>query len=122
MDHTRKLMTMHEVLHLRDDRDRLYICQEKKEEENSLILQIECMHRYDGPKLHKKKSKERLITATRNNLVNFMINRTTITRKITRQITRKTKMERKTTVWIYQATNKRNLTQEDLDMVHKENT
>ena len=49
------------------------------------------------------------ITATRNNTNNTRISRTTITGKI----------GIKTTVWILQATNNRNFTQEDLDMTMK---
>ena len=39
---TRKLMTMHKALHLRDGID--YMCQEKKEEEDTPALNIAWMH------------------------------------------------------------------------------
>ena len=60
---------------------------------------------------YNEKSKEKLITATRNNTGSIM------TRK---QHRLGDKMGRKTTVWIFQAINWRNRTREDLDMVTKE--
>ena len=41
---TRKLMSMNKALHPRDVID--YMCQEKKEEEDSLAIKIALMHRY----------------------------------------------------------------------------
>ena len=52
------------------------------------------------------KSRRRLITTTRNDRDNTSIN--------------ETKMERKTTVWILQATSKRNLSRKNLDIAKKE--
>ena len=47
-----KLMTMHKALHPWDDIDRLYMSK-KKEEEDSLVLTIAWMHRYDYSKITK---------------------------------------------------------------------
>ena len=44
---TRKLMTMHKALHPRDDVDRLYIYQKKKEEEDLSALKTALTHRYN---------------------------------------------------------------------------
>ena len=81
------------------------MCQEKEKEENFLILKIIWMYQYED---YIKKSKERLTTVASNSSDNIRTNRTTT----------KTKkhMGRKTTVWIFQATNSRNFTWEDLDM------
>ena len=43
---TRKLMSMHEALHLWDDTDRFY--QEKKEEEDLPVFKIAMMYIYDS--------------------------------------------------------------------------
>ena len=61
-------------------------------------------------RLHKK-NKERLITARRNITNNASISRLTIYRK--------NKWKKKAIVLIFQATNKRNFTREDLDMIKK---
>ena len=63
---TRKHMTMHKTLHLKDDMERLFVWRKEggKEHENWR------KRRYIGTmtkRLHLKKNKERLITATRNN-------------------------------------------------------
>ena len=42
-----------------------YMCQEKKEEEDSPALKTTSIHGEDDSKIISKKSKERLITATR---------------------------------------------------------
>ena len=57
-----------------------------------------------------KKSKERLITATRNSTDNIRINSNN---------NLETGIKGKTTVWIFQETNKGNLTREDLNMAKK---
>ena len=59
---------------------------------------------------YMKKRGGRLMTATRNNTDNTNNCRTKITRK---------KIGRKTTVWTFQATNKRNLRRENVDMTKK---
>ena len=77
---TRKLMTMHKALHPREDVDRLHVSRKEggrgftsiQERVDISIRQLED---------NIEKNKERLITATRNNTNNAMINRTTITRK-----------------------------------------
>ena len=71
----RKLMTMHKVLHPRDDIDRLCA---KTEEEELLAFKIESMQQKITL---KKKREERLVTATRNNTDNTNIDKTKITRK-----------------------------------------
>ena len=72
---TRKLMTMHKVLHPRDDVDRLYVSRTERERgltsiEDSVDASIEPLKDYI------QKRGGRLITATRNNT-----NRTTINKK-----------------------------------------
>ena len=64
-----------------------------------------------------KKNKERLIKTTRNNTNNT--NNTSNNRTI---IHRKQKWEVKSIVWMFPATNKRNLTREDLDMAENGET
>ena len=62
-------------------------------------------------RLHKSKnSKNGLITAANNIIDNIRTNRIIITKK---------QMERKTIVWIFQATNWRNLTREDVYIARK---
>ena len=73
---TRKLMTMHKALHLRDDKDGLYVPRKERGRgltsiEDSVNTSIRQLEDYI-----KKNSKE--ITVTRNNT---RINRTTVTRK-----------------------------------------
>ena len=46
---TRKLMTMHKALHLRDDVDRLYVSR-KREEEDLPVSKTALTHRYNGSK------------------------------------------------------------------------
>ena len=101
---------MLKALHPRDDTDRLYV--PRKEGGRGLVT---IQDRLDAS-IHRledniKKGKGRWITATRNNTDNTRIKRTTITRK--------QKMGRKTTVWPFQAINKRNLTRENLDVAMK---
>ena len=73
----RKLMTIHEALHHRDDVDKQYT---PRKEGGRGITSIEdtSIRRLED---YIKKSKETLITATRSNTNNIRINRTTITRK-----------------------------------------
>ena len=77
---TRKLMTMHKVLHPRDDVDRLYVPRKEggrgltsiEDSVDTSMQQLEdCIQKHGG----------RLITATRNNTDNTRTNRMTITRK-----------------------------------------
>ena len=77
---TRKLKTMHKVLHPRDDVDRLYMSRKEgrrglASNEDSVDASIKRVEDYI------EKHGERLITATRNNTDNMRTNRTTITRK-----------------------------------------
>ena len=78
-ERTRKLVTMHKVLHPRDDVDRLYVS--RKEGERGLIFEdnvdasIQRLEDYLG------KHEGGLITDIRNNTDNTMGNRMTITRK-----------------------------------------
>ena len=57
-----------------------------------------------------KKNKEKLITAASNFIGNIKTNRTTLIGN---------RNEKKTTVWLFQATNWRNFTREDLNMAMK---
>ena len=77
---TRKFMTMYKVLHSRDDIARLYMSRKEWARglaniENKVDTSIRRLEDYI------KKSKERLITATRNDTNNSNINWITITRK-----------------------------------------
>ena len=54
---TRKLMTMHKVLHPRDDVDRLYVSR-KEEEEDSPAMKTTLTHRYDYSKTTWKNTNE----------------------------------------------------------------
>ena len=77
---TRKLMTMHEVLHPRDDVDRLYVSRKERGRglasiEDSVDASIQRLEDYI------QKHEGGLITATRNDTENTMNNRMTITRK-----------------------------------------
>ena len=94
---TRKSMTMHKVLYLSDGIDKLYVSRTK----NSVDISIRRLKDYI-----KKNKKKRLIAMTRNNMNNISINRT--------KISRKQKWEEKVNVWIFQATNERNFTRDDL--------
>ena len=80
---TRKLMSMHTVLHPRDDVEKLYVS--RKEGGRGLTSIEECVdasiQRLED---YIEKRGERLITATRNNTDNTRTKRTTITRKKTR--------------------------------------
>ena len=84
-------MTTHKALHPRDDVDRLYMCQEKKEEEDSLAFEIESMYRYNDYR------EGRLITPTKT---------IQTTQASAEQNNQKIKMGEKTTVLTFQATNK----------------
>ena len=76
---TRKLMSMHKVLHLRDI-GRLYV--PRKEGGRGLTcIEDSVDESIQRPEDYIKKSKERLITATINNTDDIKINRTTIARK-----------------------------------------
>ena len=101
---------MHKALHLRDDVERMYVS--RKEGGRGLISTQDSVdasrHRLED---YIKKRGGRLIAVTRNDTNNTNINRT--------KITRKQKIGRKTTAWTFQETNKRNLTQENLDIAKK---
>ena len=84
---TRKLMTMHKALHPRDNIDRLYVSRKDgRKGLASIVDSVDASIR--GLEDYTKKSKERLISATRNTADNIMIIRTK---------TRKQKWEEKTT-------------------------
>ena len=77
---TRKLMMMHEALHLRDNKDLLYVSRKKGGRvlvsiHDSVDASIQRLKDYI------QKGWRRLITAIRNNTDNTSINRTKITRK-----------------------------------------
>ena len=102
----RKLMTKHKALHPREDVNRLYVSTKEggrgltriQDSVNALIQQLE-----DSIKNLRGK----LIT----------VNRSNITQSSTEQkYTESKKREKKTTVWTFQATNKQNLTQENVDI------
>ena len=77
---TRKLITMHKVLHPRDDVDRLYV---SRKEGGRGLTSIEDYVDASIQRLEDfiEKRGEGLITATRNNSENTGTNRTTIIRK-----------------------------------------
>ena len=100
-------MTMHKALHPRDDVDTLY--ESRKEGgrglarvQDSVDASIQWLEDYI------RKDGGRLITVTGNNTDNTSINRI--------KNYQKAKIERKTTVWAFQAANKWNLSRENLDM------
>ena len=73
-------MTMHKVLHLRDDVDILYVSRRERGKglagiEDSVDISIQRHENY------AEKRRGRLITATRNNTNDTGTSRTTITRK-----------------------------------------
>ena len=107
---TRKLMTMHKELLPRDDVDRLYVSRKEGRRGLTCIKDIidTSIKRLED---YIEKRGERLITATRTNTDNAMINRMTITRK--------QKMRRKTTLRTFYTTNKQHLTRENLDEAKK---
>ena len=77
---TRKLITMHKALNLRDDVDRLYVS--RKEGGRGLACTEDSVDALlQWLKDYIVKHGEGLITATRNNTDNMKINWTTITRK-----------------------------------------
>ena len=87
---TRKLMTMHSALHLKDDVNRLYVSRKEggrwlASNEDSVNTSRQWLEDYI------QKHRERLITVTRNNTDKMGTNRMTITRKQNR---------RKTTLWM----------------------
>ena len=104
----RKLMTMHKALHPRDDVDRLYVLKKGgwglASIEDSADTLIQTLEDYI------RKRRGRQITATRNNTDKTNISGTKSNLK---------KMGRKANVWIFLATNKQNLTRENLDMAMK---
>ena len=67
---TRKLTTMPETFYLREDIDCL--CQKKKEEEDLPAGKNAYMHQCKNSRI--KKSKERLLTTTNNNISNIRKN------------------------------------------------
>ena len=69
-------MTMQKVLHSKNVID--YMCPEKKEDEESQSLKKAWMRRFEDC---MKKSKERIITATKNSTGDIKINRRRIIRK-----------------------------------------
>ena len=77
---TRKLMTIHKALHPKDNIDRKYVLRKEGGRglgriEESIDASIQRLEDYI------KKSKKRLIIATRNRTDNIKINRMTIARK-----------------------------------------
>ena len=77
---TRKLMTMHNVLHPRDDVNRLYVS--RKEGEKGLARNEDTVDSsIQGLEDYIEKHEGRLITVIENDTDNTMANRLTITRK-----------------------------------------
>ena len=74
---TRNLLTMYFTLYPRDDIDQLYVL--RKEGWRRLACIEDSVNRSKRQVEDNKKSKERLITATKNNTNNKRVNRTTIT-------------------------------------------
>ena len=77
---TRKLMTMHKVLHPRDDVDRLYVSRKERGRglasiEDNVDASIQWLKDY------REKHEGELIAATRNDTDNTKTNRMRITRK-----------------------------------------
>ena len=75
---TRKLMTMQQALHTRDDVDRLYVS--RKEGGRGLACIENSVDASKNFEHYIEKRGEGLITATKNNTNNTTTNRTTITR------------------------------------------
>ena len=99
----RKQISMHKALHPRDDIDRLYLS--RKEGGRELARNEDGVDASIwGLEDWIKKSKERLITAIKS-----------ITRITNNNNNKETEIERKRIVWIFQATNERNLTRKDRD-------
>ena len=101
---TRKLMTMHKVLHPRNDVDRLYVSRRERGRgldsiEDSVDTSIQRFEDY----VQKRGGK--LIKATRNNTNDTRISGTT--------------MGRKTTLWTFQTINKRHLARKNVDVAKK---
>ena len=94
----RKLMTMHEVLHPRNDIDRLYLS--RKEGGRGQTSIEDCIYAStQGLKDYAKKSKEILITATNNSINNIR------KYKQKNNKNKKTEMGRKMIILIFQVTN-----------------
>ena len=76
------------------------MCQEKKDEGDSLALKIASIHQYNGSKTAQKSAGK-----------DYLKSSETIqkTQASTEQNNQKRKMGRKTTVWIFQTINKQNL-------------
>ena len=89
-----------------------YMRHEKKEEEGLVALKNDFDASIQRIEDYIEKCRERLITANRNNAESMRINRTKITKK-------KTNIGRKTTIWVFQATNKIHLTRENVDVAKK---
>ena len=111
---TRKLMTMHKALHPRDNVNRLYV--PRKGGGRGLFSiwdNVDASIQRLADNIQKRGG--RLITATRHNTDNTTTNRTTINSK-----KKKKKMGRKTTLWMFLATNKQHLTRENMDVAKKD--
>ena len=98
-------------MHPRYDADRLYV---SRKERGGGLARIEDRVDKSIWRLENdvKKNIERQITATRNDKKQH--------KNQQNNNNKKTKIGRKTTVWVFQEINKRNLTRENLDMAKKE--
>ena len=77
---TRKLITMHKVLHPRDDGDALYVSRKKGGRGlTSIKDSVDASIQRLDDNIEKRRGE--LITVTRNNIDNMSINKTKITRK-----------------------------------------
>ena len=104
---------MRKALHARDDIDRLYVSGKEGGRglasiEDSINASIQWIEDYI------QKCEERLITATRNDTEHKDKQNNNNNNN-----NQKTKMERKTTLWMFQATNNRHLTRENVDVAKK---
>ena len=108
---TRKLIMMHKVIHLRDNIDRLYMSRKEgfsglASIEDSIATAIRGIEDNTKKKEQRKTNfsdqKQHKQHEDQQNNTNY-----------------KLEMGRKTTVWIFQATNKQNFTRENVNMIKK---
>ena len=101
---TRKPITMNKVLHPRDNVDRLHVSRKEGGEDLPALKLL--THQYNDLKTTYKSAEK---YSYQNNTNNTRTNRTTINRK----------MGRKPTLWTLKATNKQQLTKENIDVAKK---
>ena len=106
---TRKLMTIHKALDPRDDTERLNVLMRRRNRTYQYSRSVDASLQRLKDYIHTRGG--RLITASRKNADSTSINKT--------EITRKQKWEVKQLGGHFKRQNKRNLTQEHLDMIKK---